>query len=195
MAKPRGKAGKGPTGGPADRSRKRVKSPADHADNAIGAGSGGFALSEIRRLIRIVQRTGIGELEVTSGGRSVRIAAHGTAPAALVAPAPPVAATAPSGGEPGAAGSAGRAAAPATETLVPITSPMVGTFYRAPAPDADPYIEVGDIVEVGQTVCIVEAMKLMNEIESEARGRVVQILAENAQPVEFGQKLFLLEPV
>ena len=72
---------------------------------------------------------------------------------------------------------------------------MVGTFYRAPAPDADPYVESGDSVEVGQTVCIVEAMKLMNEIESEVRGRIVQILVENAQPVEFGQKLFLIEPV
>ena len=71
---------------------------------------------------------------------------------------------------------------------------MVGTFYRAPAPDADPYVEVGDMVEVGQTVCIVEAMKLMNEIESEVQGRIVQILVENAQPVEFGQKLFLVEP-
>jgi acetyl-CoA carboxylase biotin carboxyl carrier protein len=82
-----------------------------------------------------------------------------------------------------------------TESTVAITSPMVGTFYRAPAPDADPYVESGDSVDVGQTVCIVEAMKLMNEIESEVRGRIVQILVENAQPVEFGQKLFLLEPV
>jgi acetyl-CoA carboxylase biotin carboxyl carrier protein len=82
-----------------------------------------------------------------------------------------------------------------TEKSVAITSPMVGTFYRAPAPDADPYVEAGDSVEVGQTVCIVEAMKLMNEIESEVRGRIVQILVENAQPVEFGQKLFLIEPV
>ena len=72
---------------------------------------------------------------------------------------------------------------------------MVGTFYRAPAPDADPYVEVGDLIEVGQTVCIVEAMKLMNEIESEVRGRVVKILVENAQPVEFGQALFQVEPV
>jgi acetyl-CoA carboxylase biotin carboxyl carrier protein len=71
---------------------------------------------------------------------------------------------------------------------------MVGTFYRAPAPDADPYIEVGDLVEIGQTVCIVEAMKLMNEIESEIKGRVTRIMVENAQPVEFGQKLFLVEP-
>jgi len=71
----------------------------------------------------------------------------------------------------------------------------VGTFYRAPAPDADPYVEVGTVVDVGQTICIVEAMKLMNEIESEIHGRVVKILVENSQPVEFGQKLFLLEPV
>jgi acetyl-CoA carboxylase biotin carboxyl carrier protein len=71
---------------------------------------------------------------------------------------------------------------------------MVGTFYRAPAPDADPYVEVGTMVEVGQTVCIIEAMKLMNEIESDVKGRIVQILVENAHPVEFGQKLFLVEP-
>ena len=66
--------------------------------------------------------------------------------------------------------------------------------YRAPAPDADPYVEVGSMVEIGQTVCIVEAMKLMNEIESEVRGRVMEILVDNAQPVEFGQKLFLIDP-
>jgi acetyl-CoA carboxylase biotin carboxyl carrier protein len=72
---------------------------------------------------------------------------------------------------------------------------MVGTFYRSPAPDADPFVEVGDVVEVGQTVCIIEAMKLMNEIEAEIRGRLVQVLVENAQPVEFGQKLFLVEPI
>jgi acetyl-CoA carboxylase biotin carboxyl carrier protein len=85
-------------------------------------------------------------------------------------------------------------ASPTAENATVIVSPMVGTFYRAPAPDADPYVEVGDMVEVGQTVCIVEAMKLMNEIESDFRGRVVRILVENAQPVEFGQKLFLIEP-
>jgi acetyl-CoA carboxylase biotin carboxyl carrier protein len=92
------------------------------------------------------------------------------------------------------AGAAPAPAAPAVENLVTITSPMVGTFYRAPAPDADPYVDVGGMVEIGQTVCIVEAMKLMNEIESEVKGRVVKILVENAQPVEFGQKLFLVEP-
>jgi oxaloacetate decarboxylase alpha subunit len=77
--------------------------------------------------------------------------------------------------------------------LVPIKSPMVGTFYRAPAPDADPYVEENSPITVGQTVCIVEAMKLMNEIESEVEGRIARILVENAQPVEYGQTLFLVE--
>lgn len=84
---------------------------------------------------------------------------------------------------------------PGADKLVAVESPVVGTFYRAPAPDAAPFVELGTVVELGQTVCIVEAMKIMNEIEAEIRGRVVQIVAENAQPVEFGQKLFLLEPL
>ncbi|RKZ30495.1 acetyl-CoA carboxylase, biotin carboxyl carrier protein [bacterium] len=93
------------------------------------------------------------------------------------------------------------AEAPADEStaeelgLVDITSPIVGTFYRASAPDADPYVRVGDHIEVGQVVCIVEAMKLMNEIQSEVGGEVVKILAENAQPVEFGQVLFQIKPL
>ena len=165
---------------------KAVKSRPGATDNLS---AGGFPLAEIRRLIRLVQRTGIGELEVTSGGRTVRIAASAGSPAAVVTS---VAAT----GTGGPAPATGSAAPPAerTDHLVPVTSPMVGTFYRAPAPDADPYIEVGDAVEVGQTLCIVEAMKLMNEIESEVRGRIVKILVENAQAVEFGQKLFLVDP-
>lgn len=74
-----------------------------------------------------------------------------------------------------------------------ITAPMVGTFYRAPAPDEEPYISVGDTILPGQTVCIIEAMKIMNEIQSEVKGRVVEILIENAEPVEYGQPLFILE--
>ncbi len=151
--------------------------------------------AELRQLIRLVQRTGIGELEVSSGGRTVRISAHAAASATFAMPAG-------AGGASGQNRSSGSEpavpappAAKTTDHLLAITSPMVGTFYRAPAPDADPYIEAGDMVETGQTVCIVEAMKLMNEIESEVRGRIVQILVENMQPVEFGQKLFLVEPV
>ena len=151
--------------------------------------AGGFGVAEIRRLIRLVQRTGIGELELTAGDRTVRISALGSGvPAAMS-----FAASAPSA--PAAPAVAPASAAPAAENLVAITSPMVGTFYRAPAPDADPYVDVGGMVEIGQTVCIFEAMKLMNEIKSEAKGRIVKILVENAQPVEFGQKLFLVEPV
>ncbi len=76
-----------------------------------------------------------------------------------------------------------------------IRSPIVGTFYRAPSPDAPPYVEEGDVVEKGQVLCIVEAMKIMNEIESDVKGRIVKILVENAQPVEYGQPLFLIEPM
>src|SRR5262245_43839300 len=187
------KAGGAPAGGPARRARARkpVKSGPAGADNSREALAGDIEMADLRRLIRLVQKTGIGELEVSTGGRTVRIASQaGVAPvstATLAAPHPAPSAAA-SGASP--AGSPG-----ATGNQVVITSPMVGTFYRAPAPDAEPYVEVGDVVEVGQTVCIVEAMKLMNEIESEVKGRIVRILVENAQPVEYGQKLFLIEPL
>ena len=173
---------------------KAMKSPSGGTDNPQGAMLGAGGLVEIRQLIRLVQRTGIGELEVSSGQRTVRIAAHAHH-AVGAGPALPVALGAPAAERPAPA--AADAAPPApkpAENAAVIASPMVGTFYRAPAPDADPYVEVGDMVEVGQTVCIIEAMKLMNEIESDFRGRVVKILVENAQPVEFGQKLFLIEP-
>jgi acetyl-CoA carboxylase biotin carboxyl carrier protein len=78
--------------------------------------------------------------------------------------------------------------------MVTITSPIVGTFYRSPSPDADPYVEEGDVVKKGQVLCIVEAMKLMNEIESETDGRIVKILAESTKPVEYGHALFLIDP-
>ena len=173
---------------------KAVKLAPAGTDNADGALLGAVGLAELRQLIRLVQRTGIGELEVSSGDRTVRIAAQPHLPV-NVGYSPAVAASAPAAEKPAAAAAGTAPPAPqGTEDLAAVTSPMVGTFYRAPAPDADPYVEVGDLVEVGQTVCIIEAMKLMNEIESEHRGRVVKILVENAQPVDFGQKLFLIEP-
>ncbi len=180
MAPARKRAGKAPKG---------LKPASRPSDNSRNAGIGGFAVSEIRRLIRLVQRTGIGEVELRSGPRAIRIAATGVVPAAM----PAAHAAAPSrAAEPAARETAAPAAQ--AERTVAITSPMVGTFYRAPAPDADPYIEVGDSVDIGQTVCIVEAMKLMNEIQSEVKGRVVKILVENSQPVEFGQPLYQIEP-
>jgi oxaloacetate decarboxylase alpha subunit len=175
-------------------SGKSVKTPSPNADTPRGALLSAAELTELRQLIRLVRRTGIGEIELSSGGRSVRVSANAAAPVAMSVPAMAPGRTEGAGRSGTGSGSAQSSADASSNDAVAITSPMVGTFYRAPAPDADPYVEVGDMVEAGQTVCIVEAMKLMNEIESEARGRIVQILVENAQPVEFGQKLFLLEP-
>ena len=179
----------------AKRPGKRLKPDRRSADTPDVELFGGSKLSDLRQLIQLVQETGIGELEVSSSGRTVRISASPATVAMGVPGGSPAsrAAVAAAGG-PAAAAEPANSAAPPANTLA-ITSPMVGTCYRAPAPDADPYVEVGDMVQVGQTVCIVEAMKLMNEIESEVRGRIVQILVENAQPVEFGQTLFLVEPV
>jgi oxaloacetate decarboxylase alpha subunit len=186
---------------PARPKRGRTKpaaaaAPATAAGRAANVSVAGFSLRELNRLIRLVQRTGIGELELNAAGRSVRISANSAAPGAG-SPMPGLA-HATAGAAPPAAAPAKAATAPAKEPAAdhkPIVSPMVGTFYRAPAPDADPFVDRGDVVEAGQTVCIIEAMKLMNEIQAECRGRVVEILVENAQPVEFGQKLFLLEPL
>lgn len=160
--------------------------------------------SYIRKLIRLVEESEIESLEVSSWGRKVRITqrlnassnGHSHAPAVVhQAPPPPVHhAPAPAPSPTPAAPAAPAAAVSADDNLVAIKSPMVGTFYAAPAPDADPYVSVNEKIVVGQVVCIVEAMKLMNEIESEVSGRIVKVLAENAKPVEFGQTLFLVEP-
>lgn len=146
-------------------------------------------LESIKELIELISKSAIDEFELEAEGFKVAMrklsAAARPAPVTVQAePAPAPAAPAP----------AAESKAPAKDDrFVQITAPMVGTFYRAPAPDAEPYVKVGDIVEVGQTLCIIEAMKLMNEIESEVRGRVTEILVENAQPVEYGQPLFVLE--
>jgi len=149
-------------------------------------------LDWIRRLIDMVDGSGIDSLEISRFGTRVRIAKS-----------PPVTVSAAAPSAPAAAGPAEPAAAAAPEPadveepdsgLAEIHSPMVGTFYRAPAPDAPPYIEPGDRVEKGQTVCILEAMKLMNELEAEVSGTVREICVENAEPVEFGQVLFRIDP-
>jgi acetyl-CoA carboxylase biotin carboxyl carrier protein len=179
---------------PGKSSGKSVKPPSRIADTPRGALLSAAELTELRQLIRLVRRTGIGEIELSAGGRSVRVSANAGAPVAMSVPAMAPGTRSEGAGRQGSGATGGATSADASSNAVAIMSPMVGTFYRAPAPDADPYVEVGDMVEAGQTVCIVEAMKLMNEIESEARGRIIQILVENAQPVEFGQKLFLIEP-
>jgi acetyl-CoA carboxylase biotin carboxyl carrier protein len=149
-------------------------------------------LKELRALLRLMEGNDVEELEVEEGGRRVRIRRR-TAP--MLTP-PPATLPTPGTARAAASSAASPVALPASETagLIPVESPMVGTFYRAPAPGAEPYVKEGDLVEKGTILCIIEAMKLMNEIEAEVQGRIAKILVENAQPVEFGQTLFLLEP-
>jgi len=149
-------------------------------------------VEEIKKLIKLVEESQIGELEVRRWWGAVRISrnSHSYTPPtgqAIYVPAPP-ASDAPA--VTSASAPAGKEAKDVDAGLHVVRSPMVGTFYRAPAPDADPYVDVGRRIEPGQTVCIIEAMKLMNEIESEVSGTIAKILVENAQPVEYGQPLF-----
>jgi acetyl-CoA carboxylase biotin carboxyl carrier protein len=155
-------------------------------------------LRKLKKLIDLVQESGIAELEITEGEERVRIASGGAVtvtPLGTAAPAAPAAA--PPAGQPAAAPAGSAAPAPAavpppgSEGHV-VKSPMVGTFYRAPAPDAKPFIEVGGAVKEGQIICVIEAMKLMNEIEADASGTIKAILVENGQPVEYGQALFII---
>ncbi len=157
--------------------------------------------SEVRKLVKLVESSDIEELELEREGTRIRVtkpkpAAPQAVPQVVQAAAPAAAAGATVAHPPAQQVQAG----PPAETEKPKThyhevkSPMVGTFYSAPAPDADPYVQVGDAVKQGQTVCIVEAMKLMNEIESDVSGRIVEIKVENADPVEFGQVIFLIDP-
>ena len=143
----------------------------------------------ISELVQIMREEDLAEIEVRRFFSTIRIRRPGAEPSVASSAAPAArAASAPAAGAPAPAPAAEPAA-----NLVPIKSPMVGTFYRAPSADADPYVEMNQRIDVGQTVCIVEAMKLMNEIESDVRGRIARILVDNAQPVEFGQVLFLVE--
>jgi oxaloacetate decarboxylase alpha subunit len=149
-------------------------------------------LKDIKELIEMLKDTDISELEVERAGVKVRLRKggevnyHSVMPRMEYSHAPMAA--------PAAASVAAAVAEPAKTNQVKVTSPIVGTFYRAPAPDKPPYVQVGDTVKKGQVLCIVEAMKLMNEIESEASGKIVKILLENGHPVEYGQTLFLIEP-
>ncbi|RFU45771.1 acetyl-CoA carboxylase biotin carboxyl carrier protein [Paraburkholderia sp. DHOC27] len=153
-------------------------------------------LRKLKTLIDLVSESGISELEVTEGEGKVRIVKN--APPVYVQPSTSYAPQYPQQAPAAAPGALDApAAAPATPAAVApqghvVTSPMVGTFYRAPSPGADPFVQVGDTVKEGQTICIIEAMKLLNEIESDKSGVVKEILVENGQAVEYGQPLFVV---
>jgi len=152
-------------------------------------------LRKLKKLIDLVQESGIAELEITEGEEKVKIVkGNGAGAAGAPAPiqlAPQVAAPAPESLRPlPAAAPPAESDAPAEGQLV--KAPMVGTFYRSPSPDAKAFVEVGQTVKKGDTVCIIEAMKLMNEIETDLAGVVKAILVENGQPVEYGQPLFVI---
>ncbi|MGC8759328.1 MAG: acetyl-CoA carboxylase biotin carboxyl carrier protein [Bryobacteraceae bacterium] len=171
-----------------------------------------MTIEEIRELIHVVCSSGIAELEVQRGENRVWIKrTAGTvaveAPATFVAAATAAPQAAALGGSPPVAPApesvtvaAPQAAPPADTpdltdpTLHPVKSPIVGTFYEAPAPGAEPFVKVGDVVRPGQVLCIIESMKLMNEIEAEISGTIVKRLVENGQPVEYGEVLFLVKP-
>jgi acetyl-CoA carboxylase biotin carboxyl carrier protein len=152
-------------------------------------------LRKLKTLIDLVSDSSITELEITEAEGKVRIVKGGPAGAATYAP--PVAMAAPSitlaAAPAPAAAAAAPAAAPAAASGKVVKSPMVGTFYRSASPGAKPFVELGDEIKEGMPICIIEAMKIMNEIEADCSGKVVRMLCENGQAVEFGQPLFMVE--
>lgn len=149
-------------------------------------------IRKVKKLIEMLEDSNLGEIEIHEGEESIRISrGHGMAAPQMVTNlvSPPAAAPAP-------IAAPAAAAAPAAEALPPghaVTSPMVGTFYRAPSPDAKPFVEVGSSVNAGDRLCIIEAMKMLNEIEADKAGIVRVIMKENGQPVEYGEVLFVIE--
>ncbi len=149
-------------------------------------------LKEIKEMINLMNDNGLVELEIEKDGMRIRLKKTGSGPDAVNAPVIIEREKIPQA-------ASGRAQETAADKVggnsVEIKAPMVGTFYRAPSPEAPPYVEVGQVVEQGQVICIIEAMKLMNEIKSEIKGKILEILVDNAEPVEFGQPIFLIEPI
>ena len=151
-------------------------------------------IRKVKKLIELLEESGIAEIEISEGEESVRISRYPqgmtVAQGPMMAPMQAVATGAPAAPATQAQPAPARQAPPKDDS---ITAPMVGTYYSAPAPGAKPFVQVGDEIKVGQVLCIIEAMKMMNQIESEKEGRVVSILARNGEPVEFGQPLFVIE--
>ena len=188
MSSSRKKAGKNREAG------KPIVLPSAYAPRSAGADQMLFypeQAAQIQQLADLLKRNHLTELEIERSGMRIRIRHE---PALRTATTHTVETVHTQSASSGATPAAQARPAADTEGQVTITSPIVGTFYRSPSPDADPYVEEGDYVRKGQVLCIVEAMKLMNEIESEADGRITKILAESTKPVEYGQPLFLIDP-
>ena len=161
-------------------------------------------LEFLESLIRAIDQSGLDSIEIERGGTRVRLSktppfAQAPIPIAPAFQGAPAAVAGTNAGGGSTAAPAGERPAPAaagahSRDLVEVKSPMVGTFYRAPAPDAPPYVDVGSRVKKGDTLCIIEAMKLMNELECEVTGTIAEVCVDNAQPVEFGQVLFRVDP-
>jgi acetyl-CoA carboxylase biotin carboxyl carrier protein len=150
-------------------------------------------IRKVKKLIELLEESGIAEIEISEGEESVRISRYPQGMTVAQAPvvAPMQAASAPPAAAPAQPAPAPASPSPAADNS--ITAPMVGTYYSAPAPGAKSFVQIGDEIKVGQVLCIIEAMKMMNQIESEKEGRIVSILARNGEPVEFGQPLFVIE--
>ena len=149
-------------------------------------------IRKVKKLIELLEESGISELEISEGEDSVRISRHPRAGMQVAAPqAAPMVYAAPAAAPAAAATSAAERAPRNDEHTV--TSPMVGTYYSSASPGAKPFVEIGSEIKVGQILCIIEAMKMMNQIESDKEGRVTAMLAKNGEPVEFGQPLFIIE--
>jgi acetyl-CoA carboxylase biotin carboxyl carrier protein len=172
--------------------------PQKQADRSPDAETG-FTFDDVRKLVQLVEKSAVSHIEWEKGPDKVVISRGGVA-VAVPAPAPvlhaaPVAASIPAPAAPAPAAAAPKAEAkPADKPGTIVTSPFVGTFYRAPSPESPPFVDLGQKVKKGQTLCIVEAMKLMNEIEAELDGTVAEVLVQNATPVEFGEALFRIVP-
>ncbi len=150
-------------------------------------------IRKIKKLIDLLEDSGLAELEIHEGEESVRLSRFGSAaPAVAPMPAQTIVPAAPAAAPEAPAALPATDAAPAETEGTPIRSPMVGTFYAAPSPDAPPFVKVGDTIQAGDPLCIIEAMKMFNQIEAEVSGTITAILVENGQPVEFDQPLFLV---
>lgn len=150
---------------------------------------------KLKKLIELLQQSDIAEIEIHEGEESIRISRHGTAPQPLIMSAPPppqaFAATVPSAPLPAPEPAVSTLGNESEENLV--RSPMVGTFYRTPAPGSKPFVQEGEPVKAGDVLCIIEAMKILNQIEAEKEGTVTRIMVENGQPIEYNQPLFVIE--